>query len=281
VTPAHAAGTVDVLVVSCGGPSATVVGGFTYLDTPTASYEKVLLPVLFEGPGGFGARWTTRARVMASSTERVQFARAAFEGDPACPSVCGCAAGSAIDPDRPASVCVAGFSDPAGLILYAPTSATLHYGLRIFDASRSTVDSGTEIPVVHERDFRFDRIVLLDLPWSSSAQRTALRIYNPDQRDGAQVRLTFTEPNGVDVITERVVTLQYLVRTLVFDPYPNRPAFAYFPDLIARFDDGTVPSQLPESYNLIITPVTRGLRIWAFASVTNNTTQQVTVVSPQ
>ena len=57
VTPQHAAGVVDVLVQTCGGPQVLLPDSFIYdpnLD-PSPSYEKVLFPVVFAGAGALGS----------------------------------------------------------------------------------------------------------------------------------------------------------------------------------------------------------------------------------
>ncbi len=241
-------------------------------------YEKILLPVVFQGPGAHGSVWTTRIFAHNAGKEPVPAANPIFEGDPKCPAICGCAATPVIEPGRTNSVCVAGFSDPMGLIYYPLRSVAdnVRFSARIFDASRSAVNGGTEIPVVRERDFRTDSIVLVDVP-AAPLFRLALRVYDPDQHDGGLVRMRITAVDAQTPIVESTITLSYPIRTLLPDPFPNRPAFAYIGDLLTAHPE---LSRIA-SVRIELTPVTDGMRIWGFVTITNNDTQQVTTVSPQ
>lgn len=284
-TPPHAAGPVDVVVQTCSA-TVTVARGFTYESqgTNTADYERVLFPVVFQGPGAFGSDWRTQISVFNNGPAVVDAANKVFEGDPTCPAVCGCDANDSVRRFQTAHLCVGGFQDPMGLIYYPRKRFVedLSFGSRIFDVSRSTLNAGTEIPVVRERDFHFDVITLVDVPLTEGF-RVALRAYDPDQHDGAQLQMTIVDPVTGSTIGERTLMLSYPIRTAIPDPFPNRPAFVFVNDL-----QDMVRSMLPagssvQRFNIHLTPrpVTSGVRFWAFASVTNNVTQVVTTVSPQ
>ena len=179
-------------------------------------------------------------------------------------------------------VCVEGFQDPAGLIYYPRKSLVdqLAFGSRVFDLSRSLENRGTEIPVVRERDFRTDHITLVDVPLDPH-YRVTLRVYDPDQHDRAQVRMSILDPTSTAVIGERVINLSYPIQTILPDPFPIRPAFASVGDLqsIVR---PMIPADVSlDRFHVRLTPITLGIRIWGFASITNNDTQMVTTVTPQ
>ena len=255
-----------------------------------SEFERILLPVLFQGPGARGSEWNTRISAFNSGPVFVELANAVFEGDPMCPAVCGCDRRDDVNPSETAVVCTAGLAHPAGLLIHVPriAAATLHYHARIFDTSRSTLNAGTEIPVVRESDFRTDEIMLLDLPLDGTpAQiennfRVALRVYNPDQIDGAQVLMQAVDLSTGDIMGDEIITLQYEEAGTEADPFPTRPSFAFLNDV-----DNLVRGMIPPvvtgvtSFHLRLTPVVPGTRIWAFASITNNETQLVTTVSPQ
>jgi hypothetical protein len=287
VTPAHAAGAVDVTVRTCGGPTLTVGSGFTYRagnENPNPAYEKVLFPVLFFGPGARGSQWATKISVYNAGEVPLTAANAVFEGDPQCPAVCGCQAGADVNPGMTALVCGGGFQDRAGLIYYAPRTGAddLHYNSRVFDTSRSTQNLGTEIPVVREREFRTDEIVLQDLPLDNN-YRLALRVYNPDQMDRSNVRMQVLQTNSNGVLGERTIELTYPIVTIQPDPYPNRPAFAFVdldPILRAIIPAGEFGTTY-RNVTLKLTPITEEMRIWGFVSITNNDTQLITTVTPQ
>ncbi len=281
VAPAHGAGVVDVEVRYCGA-GVRVAEGFTYFDPaqdPKAEdFEKVLLPVVLYGPGARGSVWATRIFAHNSGPQPVDAVHPLFEGNPMCPAVCGCSALATIEPGQTKPVCIAGFSDPMGLIYYPRRSRAdnVRFSSRIFDISRSSLNGGTEIPVVRERDFRTDGIVLVDIPMGSTF-RTALRVYDPDQHDGGLVRMRIFAVDGETPVAEATVTLSYPIRTIAPDLFPIRPAFAYAGDLLTAFPAlGSV-----SNVRIELRPITAGMRIWGFVSITNNDTQQVTVVSPQ
>jgi hypothetical protein len=241
-------------------------------------FERVLLPVVFQGPGAHSSAWNTRIFAYNAGKEAVASANAIFEGDPKCPAVCGCSATAIIEPGRTNSVCVAGLSDPMGLMYYPLRSVAdnVRFSARIFDATRSAVNGGTEIPVVRERDFRTDGIVLVDVP-TAPLFRLALRVYDPDQHDGGLVHMRITAIDSQTPIVESTITLSYPIRTILPDLFPSRPAFAYIGDLLIAHPELSGIASL----RIELTPVTQGMRIWALVTVTNNDTQQVTTVSPQ
>jgi hypothetical protein len=283
-TPAHAAGTVNVVVRTCGGPAVELESGFTYGNAPDPqpAYEKVLFPVFFFGPGAHGSQWATRISVYNAGQSTVSTLNPVFFGNPICPAGCGCGPETQIGPGRTGEVC-GQFADPAGLIFYAPTVAALdlHYHSVAFDTSRATENAGTEMPVVREREFRRDEIVLPSLPLDEKF-RLGLRIYDPDQRHGAQVRVQVLAADSNTVYGERTFTLNYPIQTILPDPFPNRPAYVNIGNLhtIVREILGSSAATVSR-FHIKITPVTPGIRFWGFATITNNETQLITTVSPQ
>jgi hypothetical protein len=262
----------------------TVRNGFTYNNdgNPNPAYEKVLFPVFFFGAGAHGSQWATGISVYNAGPSTVTVPNPLFFGNPICPAGCGCAPEARIEPGATGVVC-GQFADPAGLIFYAPNAAAsdLHYHSRAFDTSRATENAGTEIPVVREHEFRTDAIVLLNLPLDDDF-RLGLRIYNPDQQDGAQVKMQVLSVSDGTIYGERTFTLSYPIQTLLPDPWPNRPAYANIGNLhtIVREILGTSAGSVPR-FHIKLTPVTAGIRFWAFATITNNETQLITTVSPQ
>lgn len=139
-----------------------------------------------------------------------------------------------------------------------PQADRLAANLRVYDASRSATNFGTEIPVVRERDFR-DQLALLGIPIVPRF-RTKLRVYSTRS---TQLRVTSSSGAQFDV--------QLLPGRGLDDP-----AYAEF-DVDAS-GSGTIdlrihhaPSPLP-----VVPP-----QFWAFATVTNNETHVLTTISPQ
>jgi hypothetical protein len=159
-------------------------------------------------------------------------------------------------------------------------TSQLRFGLRVRDVTRDAEGFGAEVPVVRTGDFRGDGISLLGIP-SQSNLRLTLRLYSLDSAGGQVLVRIFEQRKQVIVheseqlaadtlIAERAVTL-----AVSGAPNPadrdNYPAYAQVTDLAM--------SSMPLA-RIDIVPLTPGMRIWAFASATNNSTQQVTVISP-
>lgn len=280
IAPPHAAGTVDIRIEICGNPELVARNAFTYfLPVPPdpASFERVLLPAFFFGPGANGSQWVSTARVFNDGKTTVEMANPLFEGDPVCPAVCGCSARKDLKPRETGSIC-SGFAYPGGLILYAPRSASndLHYNLRIRDVSRSAEGAGTEVPVVRESGLR-DKVVLLNIP-SEGRFRTALRIFDVLGRDGVQVRMQIFREGAPDgAYVDRIVTLSQPIRDIVFDPFPSFPAYAYVPNPVLEVP---IAAPIAGEFRIELTPLAPLEKFWAFVSITNNDTQQVTLVTP-
>lgn len=244
-----------------------------------AAFERVLLPVFFFGAGAHGSEWTTAALAFNDGPASIELANPVFEGNPMCPAVCGCSARKDVRPRETSAVCQ-GFASTTGLLIYPPRNGAdfLRYLLRIRDVSREADSAGTDVPVVRESDLRPGRVVLLDVP-GDSRFRTALRVYDVMARDGVEVRMQIYRagsPGGA--LVDRVVTLSQPIRTLVYDPFPAFPAYAYVSDPVLEVP---VMSPRAESFRIELTALPPLERFWAFVSITNNDTQQVTLVTPQ
>lgn len=274
-TPPHAEGPVDLTVRTCGGASVIVPNGFFFLPEEGLNpkdYEKVLIPVTFNGPGARGSQWRTTVAVTNFGNVAVDVPEPVF-GD----SLQGCSITRAgIEGQTTSEPCLP--DHPSGLMIYPRKRLAddLKFGARISDTSRSDDNAGTEIPIVREREFRYDRIVLVDVP-IDARYRTSLRVYNPDQYLGLPVRVRFLhamDPKIVLAETTIPLTAQQEAGS-----FPRRPAFLFIDDLAARF-----PRLAGEGHvqvELIPSPELGRARIWAMASVTNNETQLVTTVTPQ
>jgi hypothetical protein len=73
------------------------------------------------------------------------------------------------------------------------------------------------------------------------------------------------------------VTLSTPLVETVASPPPPLPAFAEL-DLAATFP---AAAQAGSIFNVAIEPLTSNLRFWAFITVTDNTTNEVTAITPQ
>ena len=143
----------------------------------------------------------------------------------------------------------------------------LTFSSRLFELSRGTQPAGVEIPVVREDRFLTAATRFIGIP-GDSAFRAALRVYDPRRSGSATVRVELFAPDG----TRRgEATL-----SLAGNTNPFSPGSATVTDLRSLFPQATELAR----YDLLLTPLTAGLEYWAMTSVTDNTTQQVFLITP-
>ena len=252
----------------------TMVVGHTcsVLAQSREMYERLLVPIVIDGevPGGFGSRWTTQIVGHNASNARVQVAQ----------DVGGCALGvcptDTAEPNTTFTYLNGSFLLPTSLAgtgsflhVARPHNASVTFNLRVQDISRQALTWGTELPVVRESEAFVDPLQLLNIP-TDSRFRVAVRVYDFEPENTAHhVRLRVYGATK-QLIAETMVALVSFDRRLL-------PGYAQFTDLVATFPQ----LASSETVRVEITPITRGLRFWAFASVTNNETQHVTTVTPQ
>jgi hypothetical protein len=246
----------------------------------TELYEKVLLPVLAPNPvpGAFGSSWITDLWMRNGGTVPIQVIGYAYncflpecipQGTP------GLNPGATT---RPRTGPIPGFQ---GKFLHVPRGYgdEISFGLRFRDVSRQAQTWGTEIPVVREREFRSDRLTLIDIPIAEGF-RHVVRVYELDsanERDArVRVRAYRLDPSLTEPESSASPLLGEAIFQLSFVPNESWPAYLAIPDLstIAPLGDA-------QRIALEIGPVTPGLRLWAFATVVNNETQHATVITPQ
>lgn len=153
------------------------------------------------------------------------------------------------------------FSGTPGWFLYVPKSAVneLTMNLRVHDVTRSSLNYGTEIPIVRSREFRDSIVVFSNVP-TDPRFRNTLRIYS-----------TMGLPVGVKVGNNPPVTVQLGGATDIF-----HPAYATFTD----FPIGTQPVKVVVFIEPLDPPIPAG-GIWAFITVTNNETHTISTITPQ
>lgn len=240
-TPPHAAGAVEVRV---GDKSSYA---FRYYD-PTkpphpAFFERVLVPVAYNGPGASGSMWTTEVAMRNSNTWPVT-----------------AWALNVIAPLRPATLML---NAPGGLFLFIPRGERVHLNAFVRDTSH---EIGAELPIVRERDFSTGPLELLNIP-AERRYRHTLRIYSPTARFATVTAFDMTDGR---VIAQRLIELGEPVGL-------DRPWFAMVGDFPATFR--TFP--LTGRVGIRVEQYVPGTELWAFVTVTDNATHEVRVVSPQ
>jgi hypothetical protein len=257
--PPHAAGTVDVAVTPPNGATRTARFAFTYFDPAAAVdpalFEPVLFPIVYEGGGGHGSRWTTE-NVMRVDEGRVPpvFQRPLEVKQSTCD---GSGQGFCTHVLATSSV-------PAGAILWIARGSLedLSDGLsmnrftpprfssRIRETTRPRKQD-SEVPVVREDAFARGPIDLVNVD-HGAGKRVIVRVYSLD-------------PGTILISPGGVATLQ---------PAGNGLWFA------ARDITSTLPAD-PLAKVSVRVSGDDFQRLWALAGTTDNETQHVAVNWPR
>jgi hypothetical protein len=169
--------------------------------------------------------------------------------------------------------------DADGALLYVPNThvGAAKMSLRVRDISENATSLGDEVPVVRA-DHGAHELSLVDVPIDPK-YRATLRIYSFAQ-EPLPVRVTIYPEDGNVPLQELDVMLQGVVNA-VFEPFPPYPAYLALDPLPAavRAAGGDRVRIEITNFGPVITPPPP--RIWAFVSLTNNETNQVTIVTPK
>lgn len=250
---------------------------------PSLQYTRVLLPIVLKTPipGALGSLWTTEFLVSNTSAAPVSVFPYYSGG-----VQCGECPNPLLSPKSTGSPFVRTDAAVRGTFLYIDRvhSSDIEMSLRVRDLSRVSQTWGTAIPIVREDEFRSQATSIIDIP-NDPDFRSTLRIYGLDGRDATplSVRLygrneATGNPFGIvadSLLGETTLTLSVDPDTQPSALYPTRPAFLE----LSGFDSVGNPQGF-RRLRVEITPLREGKRVWAFVSVTNNTTQHVTVLSP-
>jgi hypothetical protein len=223
-------------------------------------FERILLPVAaVDTPGAFGSLWRTEFWCRNDGDTPVAVVPLAQSETSLLPHV---------DTQPPIFLASRGF--PPGQFIYVRRieSAKLRFNLRIRDVSRAVETWGAEIPVVRDGEFFSGSLTLLNVPTGSRFRQT-LRIYalsaTPAVVHMRVVPLRSTRPLGEEDI-----------ELAPGDSVGYVPAFRQI-SLTERFPQ--LASGQPVRIEL--QAAAPDLELWAFVTVTNNDTQEVTTVTPQ
>jgi hypothetical protein len=251
------------------------------------AFERVLFPVLLSTGGLGGSSWRSEAVILNPTRFFIENANHVFPGH-CSPYPCFVRL-----PPR-ARHGFAGEEFSRGVALLVPRSEAdnLAFSLRVRDVSRDADNLGTEIPVVRESDMlrqpaeprfagtqlglprrRNNDVTLLDVP-RDPRYRTKVRIY--------AFRVDPVEVYDREPVVRVAVATGPQVGTVLQEiPYAlertcNRAGCAATP---AYAEIDLAPGGTDERVDLFV-QFPEGNLGWALASVTNNTTQQVTIISP-
>jgi hypothetical protein len=248
--------------------------GSSAIDTTETfpAVERLLVPVLHHGaPGRFGSLWV--GSLLAGNRADVPVFFSTGFGISSLPG------GGLVRIQPGATVPVFGSVTLGGQIFAVEKEYAddVHLSLRIADVNRRPVNQGTEIPIVREQDWKTEPVELLDIPTDVLVRQT-LRIYEPEGTNRTGVRVAFHPLFGTQPPIAEVVLEPRGGSEMTLSPwFSGVPAFVEIPDLIAAFPQLAIQERI----RIRIEPLTPGMRYWAFVTITDNATQQVTVVTPQ
>jgi hypothetical protein len=165
-----------------------------------------------------------------------------------------------------------------GHFLYIPyaLSTAPKMSLRVRDTSENATSLGDDVPIARLDQAAGD-VTLIDIPVDSK-YRATLRIYAFTAAP-MRVGVKIYRESGDTPLSEFDVEL-HGIQTIEFVPFPPHPAYLALDPLVpaARAAGGRVRIELT-NYGANVSPPLPN--IWAFVSLTNNETNQVTMVTPK
>ena len=250
--PPHARGSATLKIAASSGEGASTT---IHFGEGAADNERVLLPIVTPSPvsGANGSLWTAELRAANLGTDSTEIRSG---------SSTITLSGNRATQLTPSS----GFGSP-GAFIWAPrfSSDSVTFGSRVRDLSRQSQDWGTEISVARERDFH-THIALIDVA-TAAGFRVLLRVYGYSEAP-QPVRIVMSDLRSSSTLFDQTLTTTGIVSVLPIE-MPDSPSFLQLPV--------SVPA---ERVRIDVVSMT-AQPLWAFASITNNDTQHVTVVTPQ
>lgn len=263
------------------GPPAIVENAILFVDDD--DYETVLLPLIGNTrtpiAGAFGSQWKTATWVSNQSAHSFRIA-VPFDD----PGLIGPSPGPAqhvIVPAQSASRLEVSLTGPVVVRVPRALANDVAFQTRAYDDSRGELNFGTRVPSVRPSEFHRSRITIVDVP-TAPPFRASLRIYSPDQQPRAFHVTLSTQPDNVATPSGEPAPRASTVLTQFTAATAVPPDLARFNTPYAvPFADILLPT-LTERFQVSVEPVDDGdSPFYAFVSVTNNSTQHVTLLTPR
>ena len=175
---------------------------------------------------------------------------------------------------------LAGYPESAILVHVESTHASqVTFGSRVRELSRLADSAGTEVPVIREDRFSTSSADLVNVPVNPGLRQT-LRIYAlPDVPDPEVEVRYYRQPNDSGPRFDTTIELLRANRVRLRMREASEPVNV-FPAIAEVGNIETFPELVSEETIWIeVAPLTPGLRIFALLSLTDNDTQQVTIIS--
>jgi hypothetical protein len=243
-------------------------------------FTRFLFPIL-QGDvhGAFGSVWRAEAWFYYAGSEDASDGPTVIPL-PFCRSSPSCFFVLHLEPvPMPFPVEPSNFQKGSALLLHVESrfASNFTFSSRVRDLSRAGDSAGTSIPVVREDGITAQPVHLLNVSIAPKF-RNMLRIYAlPEVADPeVEVRYYGMPDFDLQVDLNPVRTERVRLRT-----YPAVQGYLVQPAIAEVVGFDTAPEVTGKTALWIdVVPITPGLRIWAFVSVTNNDTQQVTLITP-
>lgn len=246
--------TVPVTVRVPGRPDLVSPVPFTWSDRAVAAsfdYAGYLLPLTTTARAGQqGSRWETTWQVQNGSDHLLRIVPA-----------------GEVAPHTTRAMEVQRRDGLDGVFVWLPRSLNLDVGmnLRVRDVSRTANDRGTEVPIIPIGTFA-KTVRLVDIP-TDARFRATLRAYAP----APVVARMRVYGDAAAPLAEREIVLSREAIAIETTLQPI-PAAAMLDPLTPAVRAGGAKVRVE---------LTADVPLWAMASITNNETQQVTLVTPQ
>jgi len=265
--PPHARGPA---ILKLGGTTPDTSATVTLRYVTNDDYERVLIPILINDfvPGANGSKWTTEVWAWNAGSEFLDvFGNFPVLFQPAPPTP----PPLHLVPNLSQRIRALPRIEGGGALLRIPAwpGRSLSFNARVADVSRQASSWGTEMPMVRENAFAGTQY-LLNVP-GDQRFRVMLRIYTLDGAARVHVR--------GEVLSALIPVIDPPIAGPLVDVTLDVPAPAagsFFPGYVQLpIGPFGVPLQMT------ISSENPAQKIWAFASVTNNETQHVTLITPQ
>ncbi len=245
-----------------------------------ADYEQVLVPITSTDIAGLnGSRWITDSMIANTSSEDADVLGPYLSpiASPPVAVALRLPAGSLMTLPPPQAL--APQPGREGELLGVPRvlGRKIAFNSRVHDTSRQAQTWGTELPIVRENEFG-DSLMLLNVP-GDSRYRLLLRIYTRTSAADVRVRadvlatlIPILDPPSFGPLFERVIHLDAPVAS-------GAGAIASFGR--PGYVQVTIPTLGVPMQIKVSAESGSANNIWAFISITNNDTQDVTLVTPR
>jgi hypothetical protein len=271
IAPAHASGTVDLTVNIAGaGNPIVLTNAYRYQNPPDDQLERILLPVAASGPGANTARFETEVSVTNFSDETVSVTGAVVpQGLLISPIPI-----PTLPPHTTGTFTDRVFNIPGhpGAFIYVPARVARDVVVkaRVHDTSRDGAGFGVEIPAVSDREFTAT-VRLTGIP-TDARSRSTLRVYAYDARNFGPVTVRVRD----DADGTLLATIPVSLDGVPADEDVILPASAQL-----SLDRFVEPLRDHARLRIEIMSADSARPIWGFVSITNNQTQEITLVMPQ